>query len=1245
MDKQFPNSLIVDDDNFEFVDYVASSYWERFITTVEEVLTGWGLNEGKLGIFDEKDLRSFRPIDGVVNPFVQREIIILDENSYTLSYHYHPIEYDERFQLEKASSADDLLLNLQSPASTSNFILPKKFDPLIPSFVFLPLSFPNSQKVDPPINFHKIHRWTGLTHILVLTPISISDPFHSGPVSYSTTMDLTTTKNLLSSFAIAFRNTKCKLPVFVPAGQLVNSLYAGYMCIFNQGNDRSHGNHVELKFNTTFTRDVPSGCSHLAGLTSLFLQKLELTQSLFDPKNESFDLNGISEPKISVAALFSYELQNWDDDDWRRLDDDDDDDDDNGGGGGGGGGSSINNIKPLESTGPPFEEDLFLQDLERENANVFGKRKVAQLNEFSESNQNLKLSRIASLVPNIPFGPQKDPLKSVILTAFFPSSPRDTYLDDDVFTEIDAGRAQIWFLKCKFSSETPPHALLATILEDSISSWVRDRSNSKSSKTGENKLFNGNNTKRSNVPKFSGTLRALESHIFDTGRSTRLNLGGVTIVDTVEIDNFIQGLFDSSRNIDNSLLHSPVGSSCGVSLILTPELSRNLRYATTFPYKSFLWNFLEYLLETVSPTSKFQHCSSLMGSLKILWAEVLKHIRLYWERGDAIPNINLNTLNDKCFSKNPVFLDQRNTTSVYDVVEKNYMSNIGIDMSSNLIHQKLCMINCCTSRLQKIQKENSKLSISSIFSKTSLPSNSSMSSSFNSLNKHNKNVFVSMNEQKQKNTEGKNNCIIPLDGYDDPNSVDPSEPNGGIENSKMANVSTSVENMQSPNADLSFFVPEEDDEPFLTNVSVSPLGIPQNAENAHRSVLQHRPSPSSFSHGQSFSPTHSLFSDHSDPNIHSSSLTESFIQLNYSSSMESSSGFEFSGRSPRADNKISGKGESKEGDECFEVKDENMREGHLYVFEGHILLKTGEPMWVPAIQDNGFMTEDMIREQEEYFEKLGNSEEAVKKRAQLQSAHLKSDMEAFKAANPHATFEDFVRWHSPRDWIPNNSGDINSGNLSPRMAREENFWKELWKNARRIPASRQRPLFNHNREGEKALRFLEQLSMQELFAQVLPTIFLIAYDTLVSHTVAKCIKPVALGLSSLAQELMSLHWSELRSESLAYEKIIESFRENELMLGKAISLLRKFPNQFNLVERILKNPETRVEKGDEREVVYKLFASGASLNGAFPHPTTREFILETAKKNDPLISRVVPARMYVLLSENGMRLVEMGGKA
>ena len=29
---------------------------------------------------------------------------------------------------------------------------------------------------------------------------------------------------------------------------------------------------------------------------------------------------------------------------------------------------------------------------------------------------------------------------------------------------------------------------------------------------------------------------------------------------------------------------------------------------------------------------------------------------------------------------------------------------------------------------------------------------------------------------------------------------------------------------------------------------------------------------------------------------------------------------------------------------------------------------------------------------------------------------VKDDIQAFKAATPAARFEDFVRWHSPRDW-------------------------------------------------------------------------------------------------------------------------------------------------------------------------------------------------------------------------------------
>lgn len=43
---------------------------------------------------------------------------------------------------------------------------------------------------------------------------------------------------------------------------------------------------------------------------------------------------------------------------------------------------------------------------------------------------------------------------------------------------------------------------------------------------------------------------------------------------------------------------------------------------------------------------------------------------------------------------------------------------------------------------------------------------------------------------------------------------------------------------------------------------------------------------------------------------------------------------------------------------------------------------------------------------------------------------LTADMSAFKAANPGATLGDFVRWHSPRDWLHHPP----PGCLSPRMA-------------------------------------------------------------------------------------------------------------------------------------------------------------------------------------------------------------------
>lgn len=227
--------------------------------------------------------------------------------------------------------------------------------------------------------------------------------------------------------------------------------------------------------------------------------------------------------------------------------------------------------------------------------------------------------------------------------------------------------------------------------------------------------------------------------------------------------------------------------------------------------------------------------------------------------------------------------------------------------------------------------------------------------------------------------------------------------------------------------------------------------------------------------------------------------------------------------------------EELEADEANAVKDPEAIEGESHVHDSLKLLKTGQPMHIPITQDPGFMTEDMITQQADIFEKLGTSISATQQRAKLQSAQLYSDMQAFKAANPHACLEDFVRWHSPRDWIASEAadkegeeGEGTGGQLSTRMSEPSNIWQELWKWSKRIPCIRQKPLFNISVEAEKALYFLETTSIHEFFSIMLPTLGLIAYDTLSVHPITQYSQHVSDGLAHLASELIDFPWEDLR---------------------------------------------------------------------------------------------------------------------
>lgn len=78
-----------------------------------------------------------------------------------------------------------------------------------------------------------------------------------------------------------------------------------------------------------------------------------------------------------------------------------------------------------------------------------------------------------------------------------------------------------------------------------------------------------------------------------------------------------------------------------------------------------------------------------------------------------------------------------------------------------------------------------------------------------------------------------------------------------------------------------------------------------------------------------------------------------------------------------------------------------------------------ELIYIPETQDAVVKTEDELENDADVMLKLGPGSDLS---SQMMSAALQSDMESFKAANPRAKIEDFIRWYSPRDWIESDGG-------------------------------------------------------------------------------------------------------------------------------------------------------------------------------------------------------------------------------
>ena len=228
-----------------------------------------------------------------------------------------------------------------------------------------------------------------------------------------------------------------------------------------------------------------------------------------------------------------------------------------------------------------------------------------------------------------------------------------------------------------------------------------------------------------------------------------------------------------------------------------------------------------------------------------------------------------------------------------------------------------------------------------------------------------------------------------------------------------------------------------------------------------------------------------------------------------------------------------------------------------------LLIDCEESLYIPATQDPVPKTEDELEDDAEMLLNVSDSE----LRAQLMSASLLSDMESFKAANPKAKLDDFIRWYSPRDWIEENTNESDpfgrKGHLSERMMIPGNTWQTVWNSARPVPARRQKRLFDDTKEAEKVLHFFESQTLGSIVQLTLAPLFLSSLIKLQKESDGvKCFIPNFVSMEEkLKQSYCTLSrekWNASKSISKKkWDAVANEISEIELSINQARSILKK----------------------------------------------------------------------------------------
>ncbi|XP_051158910.1 rab3 GTPase-activating protein catalytic subunit [Leptopilina boulardi] len=329
------------------------------------------------------------------------------------------------------------------------------------------------------------------------------------------------------------------------------------------------------------------------------------------------------------------------------------------------------------------------------------------------------------------------------------------------------------------------------------------------------------------------------------------------------------------------------------------------------------------------------------------------------------------------------------------------------------------------------------------------------------------------------------------------------------------------------------------------------------------------------------------------------------------------------------------------------------------------LVKTGDPLYLPVTQDQVLKTEDQLEEDAQVMMELGTDKQGTEMRARLMSASLLSDMESFKAANPGAVLQDFIRWYSPRDWVEEDTLDEwgqPKGHLSQRMLLPDNAWTTTWSSAQPVPAHRQKRLFDDTREAEKALIYLNSRRIGQVAQLLLPVLTHAALVTLSEQKVEA--RPNIQNVVQNIQNKLQLASKPVNQKMHFYEDIIRELEVEEGLIEQVKSLQSKFAENCDkqevtsFVMQLMRGKEVSVPNGSRGNIgteIIKLFceaqkvshtasnaeevdAAGDGKHRSFSEPSSKEFILRAVTPRPSPLSTPQPQRLYVCLEQNNIRL-------